>query len=52
MKAITKDQVLAKLVKGGFNSTTASEMITVNFDYAVKTYPTLKSVCQCLIALL
>ena len=48
MKAITKEQVIAKLVSKGNNLELATKMTDLHFDYAVKTYSKLSTICDCI----
>ena len=46
MKAIpTQQQVLDRLVSKGCNENDARKMINKNYDYAVKHYSTIKTIC-------
>ena len=48
---ITKETVLAKLTKNGWNAANASIYIERHFDYAISKYSTLKTVCECIITI-
>jgi hypothetical protein len=51
MKTITKEQVLARLVKYGNNEKDAAKLIEKNFAYAVDKYSTLKTICEVIVTL-
>ena len=46
-----RDKVEAKLIKNGNNPKSVKEMMDKNYDYAVRTYTTLKTICECLVTL-
>ena len=48
MKAITKQQVIEKLVSRGNSLEEATKMTELHFDYALKTYSKLSTVCDCI----
>lgn len=48
MKAITKQQVIAKLVSRGNSLEEATKMTELHFDYAAKTYSKLSTICECI----
>lgn len=50
-KEITKNKVIAKLLKGGLNENDVIKMINKNFDYVYKTYNSVKIMAECLVSL-
>jgi len=43
-----KNKVIAKLIKNGNNEADVLKMVELHFDYAAKTYTTLKCICECI----
>lgn len=48
MKAITKQQVILKLISYGNSVELSTKMTEAHFDYAAKTYSKLSTICECI----
>ena len=46
-----REKVEAKLIKNGNSPKSVKEMMDKNYDYAVRKYTTLKTICECLVTL-
>jgi hypothetical protein len=51
MTKFTKEKVVAHLVKHGCNEKEAIAQVDKHFAYAVATYESLKSICECITTL-
>lgn len=50
-KQTLKEKVIAKLLKNGGNKADVLKMVELHFEYASKTYTTLKCICECIVTI-
>lgn len=52
MKALTlKQKVVSRLIAGGFNENDVVKTVKSHFDYASSQYNSVKSICECIVAI-
>jgi hypothetical protein len=43
-----KTKVIAEMIAGGYNEETVNNLVSKHFEYAVRMYPTVKTICECI----
>jgi hypothetical protein len=43
-----KNKVIARLIKCGNNENEVHKMVEIHFDYASRTYSSVKAICECI----
>lgn len=46
-----KNKVIARLLKFGCNENEVIKLVDLHFEYAAKTYSSLKNICDCIITI-